>query len=134
MSVVGPAAGGAPGLSSRTAVQTVQRIQQRIIVLTTQYSHVLGQFNMALQRLQTHVNTARPVQTATAWDVKAAQLAAAVDRLAREIEALTDKLDDLVDQLAESRERLETIFGGPAAAATAVAPAPSAPLHDISRT
>jgi chromosome segregation ATPase len=116
-------------------VQNVQRIQQRIIVLTTQYSHVLGQFNMALQRLQTQVNTARPVQAASAWDVKAAQLAAAVDRLALEIEALTDKLDDLVDQLAESRERLETIFGRPAAAvASAGAPAPAPPLHDVSRT
>jgi hypothetical protein len=114
-------------------VQTVQRIQQRIIVLNTQYSHVLGQFNMALQRLQTHVGTARPYQAGAVWDTKAAQLAAAVDRLAIEIESLTDRLDDLVDQLSDAREALFAIFSSPAVSTAAGAPALSSPVRDAAR-
>jgi hypothetical protein len=124
MSFVGPAAGESPGLPARTAVQSVQRIQQRIIVLTTQYSHVLGQFNMAVQRLQTHVGTTRPLQAPAAWDAKAAQLAPQVDRLAIQIESLTDKLDELVDQLSDAREALCALFPQPATASAAASSPP----------
>lgn len=95
----------------QTAVRNVQRIQQRIIRLNTQYSHVLAGFNLALERLNMHLLTARPPHDATPWDSTTARLATRVDRLALELEDLTSGLDQLVQEFSVGHEELGRLLG-----------------------
>lgn len=111
----------------QSAVRQVQRVQQRIIALNTQFSHVLAGFNLALERLNTHLLTPRPPEAAARpWDTKQVQLASQVDRLGRELEELTGKIDELVRQLADSREELGLLLGMRTAVASVATPAPTA--------
>jgi hypothetical protein len=117
------------------SVRKVQRIQQRIIALNTQYSHVLGGFNLALERLSKHLMTARPPQAeGRPWDASTAGLAAPVDRLALELEGLTRKLDDMVQDLSASREELGILLGLRWAKPVHASAAPADPAAGIAST
>ena len=110
MSIPTGPASGAPGDTPYTAARNLQNIQQRIIALNTRYGHVLGKFNLALQRLGTHLATSRAPHNEVAWDATATRLSEPVHRLGAELEQLTDELKTLVDQLADAREGLGAAF------------------------
>jgi hypothetical protein len=93
----------------QSAVRKVQRAQQSMIRLNSQYSRVLAGFNLALDRLSTHLFTLRGSQPPR--DPKTAQLAAQVDRLAFDLTGLTRVLDELVVEFSAGHEELASVLG-----------------------